>query len=326
MRITLGTFNINNLFSRFNFQGVVDEIEEADGAAGAVTIRYEFTDPGNIRVRTFLGRLVKKKDPRDVERVVERILAMDADVLALQEVENIAILREFNEEQLGGLYAHQVLIEGNDPRFIDVALLSKLPLGAVSSHQTAVHPADTSRRVFGRDLLEVEVLNPSRSRRLFTLYNNHLKSHFVPFPLDPVLGEERNNERRKRQSETITRVVTARQRPNGRYIIVGDMNDDPGTASLAPMVNAPGLGLTNALEDPAETRPPKDESVGPGPQTKSWTHRFKRSGQPPEFRLFDQIWLSPALAPRQQAAIIDRRKRHGGDGSDHDPAWIELEV
>ena len=61
MIVKVGTFNLNNLFSRFNFQGVIDEIQATSGAAGSLTIRYEFTDPDNIRVRTFLGRLVQGK-------------------------------------------------------------------------------------------------------------------------------------------------------------------------------------------------------------------------------------------------------------------------
>jgi len=38
------------------------------------------------------------------------------------------------------------------------------------------------------------------------------------------------------------------------------------------------------------------------------------------------IWLSPALAAKQTGAFIERRTRLTGDGSDHDPAWAELEV
>ena len=103
------------------------------------------------------------------------------------------------------------------------------------------------------------------------------------------------------------------------------MNDPPDSDPLRPMVQS-GLGLVNALADPDETRDAKAESMGPGPQTKSWTYRHKPTGEPPEFSLYDQIWLSPALATSLQKATIDRRERHGGDGSDHDPAWVELEL
>jgi MmgE/PrpD C-terminal domain len=44
----------------------------------------------------------------------------------------------------------------------------------VTSWQRAVHPSDPSEQVFGRDLLQVEILNASRTRRLFTLFNTHM--------------------------------------------------------------------------------------------------------------------------------------------------------
>ncbi len=70
----------------------------------------------------------------------------------------------------------------------DLGLLSRLPLGGVTSWRHAVHPGAPDQPVFSRDLLEVEVLNERRTKRLFTLYNTHLKSHFVAFGQDPVAG------------------------------------------------------------------------------------------------------------------------------------------
>lgn len=325
MQVSVGTFNLNNLFSRWNFAGAIDAIEDG-GTASTVTVGYQFEDPETYRVRTFKGALVKPKREIDTVRIAARILAMDVDVLAVQEVENIGILRQFNQDYLGGLYAYQLLVEGNDARFIDVALLSKLPVGAVTSNQTAVHHNDPSTPVFGRDFVESVVLSPTRSRKLFTLYNTHLKSHFVPFDEDWLVGHAAANALRRRQAETAAGIVEARMRPDSRYIVLGDMNDPPDSPELVPMTTAPGLGLVDALVSPIETRPPKAEAPGEEPTTTAWTHRRKPSGQPPEHRLFDQIWLSPNLASRQSGAFIDRRQRHGGDGSDHDPAWITLDL
>jgi exonuclease III len=39
----------------------------------------------------------------------------------------------------------------------------------------------------------------------------------------------------------------------------------------------------------------------------------------------DQVWLSEPLAAKQTAAFIERRT-NGGDGSDHDPSWVVLEL
>lgn len=40
----------------------------------------------------------------------------------------------------------------------------------------------------------------------------------------------------------------------------------------------------------------------------------------------DQVWLSPALALKKSGAFIERRSKLGGDGSDHDPSWVTLEL
>jgi hypothetical protein len=101
------------------------------------------------------------------------------------------------------------------------------------------------------------------------------------------------------------------------------MNDPPDAPSLAAITASEQLHLVNGLAQPVETRPPKAD-VPPPPASGAWTHRFKEAGQPARYELFDQIWLSPALAARQTGAFIDRRTRHGGDGSDHDPSWVTL--
>ncbi|MEK6770603.1 MAG: endonuclease/exonuclease/phosphatase family protein, partial [Pseudomonadota bacterium] len=200
MEITVGTFNLNNLFSRYNFEAEIDALPAGGPDLGG-TVEYKFA-PGSIRLRTYLGRLVKAKDPTATQKITDRIRTMSADVLAVQEVEDIDTLRQFNRDWLNNLYPYVTLIEGNDPRLIDVGVLSKLPVGGVTSWQHARHAADPAQPVFGRDLIEVEILNDARTKKLFTLFNTHLKSHFVDFRTDPVVGAQANNERRRRQAET----------------------------------------------------------------------------------------------------------------------------
>lgn len=332
MSITVGTFNLNNLFSRFNFQAEIGQLPADD--PGGITLTF---DQGQFSARTFIGRLVRAKDADDTTEIARRIReVMDVDVLAVQEVEHIEILKQFNRDHLAGLYPHVVLVEGNDQRLIDVGLLSKLPIGPIVSHQAAVHPDDPSRRVFSRDLLQVEIQNQNGDK-LFNIYNTHLKSHFVPFGQDPVQGAIQANERRRRQAEIIGRLISRMERRNSLFVLVGDMNDPPDSEFLAPMLTVDGDSLVNALEDPEETREPKAETPGqgPGPQDlKAWTHRFNPPGpELPKYELFDQIWVSKKLAGRlrpkgeqPKGAHIDRRRNHGGDGSDHDPAWVELDV
>ena len=319
MDLTIGTFNLNNLFSRWNFQAAVPK-------GTTLTQTIEFDANAEVRLRTFRGRVVHQKEDSATQAVADRIRSMDLDVLAVQEVENIEALRTFNAESLHGLYPHVIVIEGNDPRLIDVGILSKYPVGQVVSHQTAPDPAQPVHRVFGRDLLRVDILNPSRSRRLLTLYNTHMKSNFVDrldHPTDELRAAQavRNNERRRRQAEVTRQIIEEETRPNSKYVLLGDMNDDPDSEFLEPMV-AP-LKLVDALEHVTETRPAKHEQLGPQPGPR-WTSRHKESGLAPEHRLFDQIWTSPGLRTRVDGGHIDRRTKHGGDGSDHDPAWVTL--
>lgn len=119
MRLKVGKFNLNNLFSRFNFSAAIQNLSEGE-TAGAMTFRYEFS-ADDIRVRTYRGKLVKAKPQDDTIRIAKRILDMDLDVLAVQEVEDIHVMNSFNKKYLDNLYPHQVLIEGNDPRFIHQA-------------------------------------------------------------------------------------------------------------------------------------------------------------------------------------------------------------
>jgi len=323
MPISIGTFNLNNLFSRYNFQAEIAALPPHE--AGGIELTFS---QGDVQARSFMGRLVKAKDPGKTAQTARRIREMDADVLAVQEVEHIEILRRFNQDNLGGQYLHVALIEGNDPRMIDVGVLSKMPLGPMVSYQAATHPDAPERRVFGRDLLGVRILD-ARGDKLLTLYNTHMKSHYVPADEDAVAGAARANARRRRQAETIARILSAEERRGAKFMLVGDMNDPPDSADLAPMFVVDGDRLHNGLAAAVETRAAKPETQGQGtgPASAVWTHRFNPPGvAPPVYALFDQIWLSPALVPSLRSAHIDRRTKHGGDGSDHDPAWVVLDV
>ena len=162
--VTVGTFNLNNLFSRYNFKGEIEAITEIDPTLDSETV-YEFTPADTWKIRTYRGGLVNKKTEADTLTIALRIKEMNIDILAIQEVEDIDTLHQFNREYLNWLYPYITLVEGNDPRLIDIGLLSKLPLGKISSWQKTVHPDDPNKTVFGRDLLQVDILNQSRTKK-----------------------------------------------------------------------------------------------------------------------------------------------------------------
>lgn len=347
MDLVIGTFNLNNLFDRFNFATGISELPES-GRTVTTAVEWTFVDNrtrqdneppamefasasnGVVRVqRSVDGRLIKAKADREIDSIASRIDTMVADhglqVLALQEVENIDALRRFNRERLAVPFAHEVLLEGNDPRFIDVAVLSNLPVGNLTSHRFEQHP-DLDEPIFGRDLLEVDIYNPTRRRRLAKVFVTHLKSNFVRFDnRDPEQAVSDNNLERTRQAETTKRIIDSRTRSNGRHVLLGDMNDAPDAPTLAAL----GEGMHDALIDVVESQPPP-RSTNPedAPPNVRWTNRFSVSRAPDRFSLFDQIWVSDALQDKVDFAQIERRPRwsasSAGVGSDHDPVWIRL--
>jgi endonuclease/exonuclease/phosphatase family metal-dependent hydrolase len=321
----VATFNLNNLFSRYDFTAQIDALPASDEAAVQIVTQVDPTDPARVKFRTFKGRLVKGKPEAERTRLAQRITAMDADVLAVQEVEDVTTLTAFATAELADLgYQHVVLVEGNDPRLIDVGLLSRLPIGGVTSWRHAVEQPTDTDPVFSRDLLQVDILAADRSRRLLTVFNTHLKSKFCDFGEDPVTCQQHNTELRTKQATVAARIIAAQTRPTSRYLVCGDMNDAPTSAALAPLATDSTLNLVDGLAHAVPDRPAPHDSP-PAPD-RPWSDRFKAPHQPADYQLLDQIWLSPALAAKLTGAGIGRRTRLTGDGSDHDPTWIDLDL
>lgn len=349
MDLVIGTFNLNNLFDRFNFATDLRSLPDR-GRTVTTAVEWTFIDNrarnndeppamtfptttgGIVRVqRSVDGRLINSKAERDVQSIAGRIDTMVADhglqVLAVQEVENIDALRRFNREQLAQPFTYEVLLEGNDPRFIDVGVLSNLPVGNLTSHRFERHP-DVAEPIFGRDLLEVDVFSPTGSRRLVKIFVTHMKSNFVRFDAsDPAQAAIDNDLERTRQAETTARIIEGRTRTNGRHVLLGDMNDAPDAATLAAFADV--SNMSDALIDVVESQPPP-RSTNPEdvPRNVRWTNRFSVSREPDRFSLFDQIWVSDRLRSKIDFAQIERRPRwsagSAGVGSDHDPVWIRL--
>lgn len=320
MALTVGTFNLNNLFDRWNFEGALDVL--ASGTS-SVPATYTFDDEHRRRLQLDgHGKLLLAKKPEDTNRVAERLLAADVDVWVVQEIENVDVLREFNREHLNGSYEHVMVIDGNDStRFIDIGILSRRPLGGVTSYQRAFHPDVPNRPIFSRDLVEAEILD-ARGRRVLTVFGTHLKSKFVDFTVqNPVAAAAAAMLLRTQQAETIVRIIGQRMSTRQRYMLCGDMNDTPDSPALVAYAQA---GLVNALTAPTEVG--TVTTTVDLPASPAWTSTFKAARQPRTFDLIDQIWMSPALAPRLSAAFIGRRRKLARDGTDHDPAWVSLDL
>lgn len=113
-----------------------------------------------------------------LERVAESILTINQgrgpDVLIVQEVENLGVLNQLNAK-LG--YSTVVLIEGNDDRGIDQAILSRLPLnGTPRNDAIPLAPNAKARKVPGktRGLLQATLQLPGGE--LLTVFGVHFPS------------------------------------------------------------------------------------------------------------------------------------------------------
>jgi endonuclease/exonuclease/phosphatase family metal-dependent hydrolase len=199
------------------------------------------------------------------------------------------VLKHFTDAQLRDgaavRYPHVMLIDGNDDRGIDVAILTKegWPLGTVRSH---VDDIDGSGVIFGRDCPEYEVRTPG-GHRLVVLVN-HLKSKGYGSQAD-------NNERRRRQAQRVAEIYRRLRKDGVSYVVVlGDSNDTPSSAPLAPLMDATDL---------------RDVSEHTG---------FDDGGRPGTFgtctaaNRIDYILLSPALFAKVTGGGIFRMGAWGG--------------
>lgn len=159
---------------------------------------------------------------------------LNADVVMLAEVEKQHILDDMNKNVLGNMYANRTLLEGNDPRGINVAVMSKIPPDAVTSHKDDTFTkAGTNGPVYhySRDCLEVRF---TFNDRKIVLLGVHYKSKEPTDDPDKRLAEAQHT---RALADGITQAD-----PSTVVIILGDYNDTPGSPPLAAVVGvAPAL-------------------------------------------------------------------------------------
>ncbi len=311
--VRVATFNVENLFARWKFAAGVDPSEASK--SGWVVDQTLF-DEKSVDARALTGKAVRE---------------LDADVLALQEVENVDTLKHFRAGQLGGRDAYPFVagIDGNDPRLIDVAVLSRLPIVRVRTNQHLMDPVTKTTPLFSRDCLEVDV---DTGGGLLTLYVNHFKSMLDPGSGGKT-GRQTTHAKRQRQVEAVIQLVKDRhgERPGeAPFIVLGDFNDyleddDQGESAIRDLVE------WDQVENVVARRAADDQ----------WTHFYDGKD---EYRQLDYMLLSKSLADASAAVPEIMRKgmplaatRYAGErftgigqhkpiASDHCPVVMEVTV
>lgn len=205
--------------------------------------------------------------------------ASEADVLSLQEVENLSSLTEFRDKYgLAEEYPHVVLIEGNDRRGIDVALMSKYPINNVKSHADKVFDVPGEQpRGFLRDLLQADIDIPQYGPVRF--FAAHLASK---------LGGDRADNMREAEATAARAIIKEEVRdfPGQKYVVMGDFNDSPDSKSVQTFLEKDKDDwslLDGFREQPEAVSYPTSEKTA-----RKWG--YKR---------IDQILLSPEMAATQ---------------------------
>ncbi len=228
-----------------------------------------------------------KVSPRAVENTARVIAALEADIVCLMEIEDRLRLQRFHDDELvekflgpGGRppYEQVLLIDGNDERGIDVAILSRVPIDWMRSH---LHERSLyqGRRVatFSRDCLEVDFASVGgRSIRLLV---NHFKSMGYSPRTDP-----QSNERRRGQAARVAEIADSLDLDRRSVVVAGDLNSTPESPSLAPLTQHPKLFNVNLTL----------------PETERGTYRTGR-------KQLDYLFVSQPLQARLRSVHIERR-------------------
>ncbi|HKA58314.1 MAG TPA: endonuclease/exonuclease/phosphatase family protein [Gemmatimonadales bacterium] len=242
--------------------------------------------------------------------------AVRPDVLCMVEVEDRPSLVRFNEQVLQHefqfVFNHQILVDGNDERGIDISLMSQRPILGVRSYTDVPRPG-THEPVFSRDCPEYQVDLPNGE--LLIVLGNHFKSQGYG-------NEAANDAKRRDQAAAVAQIYQRALQRTNLVIVAGDLNAGPDHASLAPLIQ--GTDLRDVMTHPTYQGLPGTYGTG--------TNASRQK--------LDYILLSPALWALVQNVNVERRGVYAPatfphfpevtskttQASDHACLWVDLNL
>lgn len=254
-----------------------------------------------------------------IENTAHVIDQLNADVTCIVEVEDRPVLREFNTAVLDPhkKFDHVMVLQGNDPRGINVGILVRDPL-KITDIVTHVDDKDETGQVFSRDCAEYTVQLGEKGPKVLVMVN-HFKA------------KDRNsassNAKRKRQADRVRDIYEERKKQFDYIAIVGDLNDTPDSAPLKHLIHD-GSDLVDVMSPSARN--------------------FNNGGFPGTYKectasgKIDYILMSPKLAKKMTSGGVERHGIWAGkDGkkfehfqmkdstdaaSDHAGLWAEFDL
>lgn len=331
MPVRIGTFNIENLLTRFDFTGFRNRLR-----GDRVLKLYQIATAADYQ-RLEEARMISLTD--DTRQLTGLAIAeADADILCLQEVESLEALHAFEFSYLyrmmGEGYRNKYLVEGNDSRGIDVAIMMRettrdgrpIEFVGVRSHAGATFEAmnlydpdlaATEKpidRIFRRDCLEVDVRIGGRP---LTIYAVHFKS--MNSPRDQTDGRTATMPLRTAEARAVRKIIETRFSAgpgagSSNFVICGDMNDyqERLVISGSPRLGfefAPVTEEQSAL-DVFSADGFAENVVRRRPADDRWTLFHAQGLQVRHLCQLDYIWLSPALS-RANPSVLPEIVRKG---------------
>ncbi len=239
------------------------------------------------------------KPAAQLAALAKSIRSLDADVLALEEVENRGVLEAFFKAHLRDMgYQEIVLFEGNDDRGIDVAVASRLPVGEVTSYRhMRFSDGSGGMMTFRRDLIQVRIEPPNHEG--FDVFVVHLKCCGGP---DDI---------RVRQAEAtqIRSILDGlfKKSPDARFVICGDFNDRWESGTMKSILGSGSTALKGFVDELPE-----------GAMTYN---------RPPHLSVIDFILASPSMAtcyvPKSYRILRGEERK---SASDHFPVVAQFEL
>ena len=323
MSLRLATFNIENLMSRFDFSGFRNNLKQ-DRVLRLFDVRSEAEYQRLEEART----IAHTDDTRQMSALA--IADCDADILCLQETDNMAALQAFEYgylfKMVGSGYRQKYLVEGNDSRGIDVAVLVReetrdgqtIEVVDVKSHAAVTYadfglfndalavtnvPGD---RIFKRDCLELDLRIGGRPLTLFVV---HFKS--MGPAREGLDGRTATMPLRMAEAAAVRRIIENRfgsgNTADKMFAICGDMNDyQERIEVLGDRRNGysfvPRQETQSAL-DIFSHDGFVENTMRRRPELDRWTLFHSRGPEERHLCQLDYIWLSPALAKRNPASV-----------------------
>ncbi|MBL8891551.1 MAG: endonuclease/exonuclease/phosphatase family protein [Planctomycetaceae bacterium] len=225
------------------------------------------------------------------QATADLIKSVNADVMCLVEVEGRQALSDFMVEYVKPVarrMERNLLIDSPiDPRGIDIAVAWKrADMGVIRSNVYDVRLVNgKTRTVWSRDCLEVELMLAG-GQSLWVL-GNHFKSKMGGDPPDSL-------EKRIAQGQRLTEILQTRyDLANDLVVVMGDLNDTPGSVPLSPLYNLAGLhDVFDLAAIPADER---------------WTYYYGGAPVADRKTQIDYMFVSEALRPFVGNVKIHRR-------------------